>query len=357
MNAIAEMYPGHLCQVVRLRAPWYYKIVDPIVRNFSLARKEMTLRHNLDFFRNLDALVAPERHCFKLRTRYGIEGLKMIHTRHGAGDRKGGFDDRSGAFDLTLLPGQKYVDRLEEMGALEEGKYAVAGWPKFEVVRGLARPLPRLFDNDNPTVVYNPHFDQGVASWREKGIAVLDFFAEHPEYNLIFAPHLVLFTRSGRHRAFLPRKYARLPNIFIDKGSPASADMTYMLAADIYLGDVSSQVYEFLLEPRPCIFLNPYGVDWEDDPSYSHWKLGQVVYNVRRQLGGAIDRAFSTHAEYLPKQREAFEYTFRTEPDSTATERGAHAIAGFLGLTVAAQGRSGAGSVTSASGDGLSEQV
>jgi len=165
----------------------------------------------------------------------------------------------------------------------------------------------------------------------------------------------------------LPRKYSRLPNIHIDKGSPASADMTYMLAADIYLGDVSSQVYEFLLdssqvyefllEPRPCIFLNPHGVDWEDDPSYAHWKLGQVVYNVRRQLGGAIDRALSTHAEYLPKQREAFEYTFRTEPDSTAAERGAHAIAGFLGLAKAVPQRSGARSVTSASGDGLRKQM
>lgn len=29
--------------------------------------------------------------------------------------------------------------------------------------------------------------------------------------------------------------------------------MTYTPAADIYLGDVSSQSYEFLLDPRPCL--------------------------------------------------------------------------------------------------------
>ena len=69
--------------------------------------------------------------------KYGLTDLKLINTRHGAGDREGSFDDRSGAFDLTLLPGQKYVDRLNELGYLRPGTYAVVGWPKFEVVGGL----------------------------------------------------------------------------------------------------------------------------------------------------------------------------------------------------------------------------
>jgi len=330
---IASLYPGHRCEIVRLRAPRYYRPFDPIVSKWSLMRKDMTLSRNLGFFKRLDALVAPERHCIKLRTQHGLSRLKMIHTRHGAGDRKGGFDDRSGAFDLTLLPGQKYVDRLRSLGMLTEGRYAVVGWPKFEVVRGLSRPIPRLFDNDNPIVVYNPHFDQSVSSWRKKGVAVLDFFATHPQYNLIFAPHVVLFKRSARHGVHLAAKYGRLPNIHVDKGSSRSADMTYMLAANIYLGDVSSQVYEFLLEPRPCIFLNAHGVDWKDDPSYLHWTLGQVVDRVRTGLGPALERAFSSQGEYLDRQREAFAYTFRTEPDSTAAERGADAIVAFLART------------------------
>jgi hypothetical protein len=83
----------------------------------------------------------------KFRTVYGLKDLTMIHCRHGAGDREGGFDDRSRAFDLTLLPGQKYVDRLCELGYLRTGAYAVTGWPKFEVVRGLGRGNKRFFDN------------------------------------------------------------------------------------------------------------------------------------------------------------------------------------------------------------------
>jgi hypothetical protein len=332
-HAIASLYPGHRCQFVRLRPPLYYQLVDPAVSKLTFKRKKMVLRHNLGFFRTLNALVAPERHCMKLRTTYGLTDLKLIHTRHGAGDREGGFDDRSGAFDFTLLPGQKYVDRLHELGYLRPGAYAVTGWPKFEVVRGLKQKRERLFANDNPVVVYNPHFDQSVSSWLPMGLKVLDFFKENPDYNLVFAPHVVLFKRRLRHGVSLPRRYYDIPNILIDTGSEASADMTYMLASDIYLGDVSSQVYEFLLEPRPCIFLNGHQVRWQGNPHYVHWTLGQVVGDVETELLPALERAHEWQAQFLPLQQEAFRYTFRIEQDSTAAQRGADALAEFLRQT------------------------
>ncbi len=310
--------------------PVHYQLIDPVVSRWKFKRKKIVLQHNVAFFNSLDALVSPERNCMQLRTRLGVRGLTMIHTRHGAGDREGGFDDRSGAFDLTILPGQKYVDRLTEMALLTPGRFAVVGWPKFEVVRALKRRPVRFFANDNPVVVYNPHFDQTVSSWAPMGLDVLELFAQTKDFNLIFAPHVVLFKRARRHNASLPRKYRSLPNIHIDTGSGALSDMTYMLAADIYLGDVSSQVYEFLLEPRPCIFLNGHHVDWHANVFYAHWHLGQVVDDVPGRLGDALAQALASHPSYLDRQREAFAYTFHTEPDSTAAERGADVIASFL---------------------------
>lgn len=329
-RTIGLLYPGHRCQFKVLKPAWYYSVVDPIWSKWKFKRKEMVLQHNLDFFRTLDVVVAPERHCLKLRAKYGLTNLTFINVRHGAGDREGSFDDRSGEFDFTLLPGQKYVDRLNERGFLRPNAYMVVGWPKFEVVRGLAPETPRFFDNPNPVVVYAPHFDETVSSWQPWGLQVLDFFAAHREYNLIFAPHVVLFKRSKKHHAVLPKRYGTLPNIRIDTRSPALSDMTYMRAADIYLGDVSSQVYEFLLNPRPCVFLNGHQVPWRDNPYYVHWTLGQVVEEVRTDLGPALEQAFPTHPDFLPKQCEAFAYTFHTEPDSTAAQRGATAIAAFL---------------------------
>ncbi len=331
---IATLYPGHCCSFRLLHPPRGYHLVDPLISKWSFLRKEMILIKNLAFFRSLDALVAPERHCMQLRERYGLKNLILIHTRHGAGDRAGGFDDRSGAFDLTLLPGQKYVDRLTDLKVLKKDRYAVPGWPKFEVVRGLqTRPdsqRQRFFDNDNPVIVYAPHFSGALSSWQKMGTKVLDFFADNPQYNLIFAPHVVLFRRSMRHRAQLPNKYFSLPNLYLDKGSDRSADMTYLLAADIYMGDVSSQVYEFLLEPRPCIFLNSGGIEWEGDPSYLYWTLGQVVSDIETELKPALESAQDRQPLYRPKQEEAFAYTFHSEGGSTAAERGARAIYEFI---------------------------
>ena len=162
------------------------------------------------------------------------------------------------------------------------------------------------------------------------GRAVLDFFVANPQYNLIFAPHLVLFKRRWRHRAVLPDAYRCAPNILIDTESATLADMTYLDAADIYLGDVSSQVYEFLIEPRPCVFLDAHGIDWATDTHYAHWRFGPVVRDVARELGPALAGAKASHAKYLPAQREGFARTFHQDPASTAAQRGADAIAAFL---------------------------
>ncbi|MDO8722171.1 MAG: hypothetical protein Q7J31_08060 [Syntrophales bacterium] len=332
VETIGALYPGHRCQFQMLMVPCYYRIIDPVVSMWAFWRKQAVLRHNLNFFRGLDALVSPEWNCIDLRKAHGLKDLIMIHTRHGAGDRDGGFDERLLGFNFILLPGQKDVDRLNALGFLQEDRFAVSGYPKFEAIRGLKRKIPRLFNNDNPIVVYNPHFDRSQSSWRPMGLQVLECFFNNREFNLIFAPHVVLFKRSRRHGAFLPGKYRLAPNIHVDTGSSASIDMTYLLAADIYLGDVSSQVYEFLLEPRPCIFLNGHKVAWQGDPSYPHWRLGQVVENIEPELIQALKQAFTSHHRYIKRQREAFAYTFYSEPETTAAERGASAIADFLCL-------------------------
>lgn len=329
---IGSLYPGHKCHFKLLAVPFYYRLVDPILSRWAFYRKRLVLKHNLNFFRKMDVLVAPERNCMQLRTRFGLENLLMIHCRHGAGDRAGGFDKRLGMFDFVLLPGKKIEDRLNALGWLRKGHYAVVGYPKFEVVLGFNkdRKPPNLFQNSNTTVVYNPHFDPKVTSWNRMGLEIMKFFKDHQDLNLIFAPHVVLFKRRFRHKApKVPREYFHLPNIHIDLGSNRLADMTYTLHSDIYLGDASSQVYEFLIKPRPCIFLNAHRVQWKGDPAYIHWALGQVVESAK-ELEKAIQNAFKLQECFAPIQQKAFEYAFYSEKGSTAALRGARAIAHFL---------------------------
>lgn len=302
------------------------------------ATKLLIYGDNLDFFRGLDVLVVAEKTSLVLKTRYGLKNLKIIHTRHGAGDRAIGFDEASAAFDHVLVSGRKIRDRLMAEAGVDPSAISVVGYPKFDLPP--PAPVHPLIDDGRPVVLYNPHVSPHLSSWYAAGRQVLDWFVEHDEHHLIFAPHVMLFERPfvltiDKLRLDRPgrieERYLRAPNIHIDLGSRASTTMAYTQRADIYLGDASSQVYEFLLKPRPCLFLNPHRLAWEGDPNFAHWRTGPVIEDVA-DLGAALEASQAEHASrYAPIQRELFDYSFDLTDEPSAI-RAARAVAGFAGL-------------------------
>lgn len=298
------------------------------------AGKLLIYRDNLDYFRSLDALVVTERTSLILKKRYRLSNLKMILIDHGAGDRAIGFGASTATFDHILAAGPKIRDRLiAEAGVLPE-KIRITGYPKFDALGAKRTKLP-FQGNGNPTVIYNPHLSPHLSSWFKHGRNVLDWFIANPHYNLIFAPHIMLFQRRAvftvdKLRMALPgaldAKYSGAPNIHIDLGSVASTDMTYTNAADIYLGDVSSQIYEFLRFPRPAVFINSHHHNYNLDPNYAHWRAGEVIQSVD-DLGAALNNAEPLHkARYNSAQKALFDYTFDLT-DEPSSHRAARAIA------------------------------
>lgn len=306
------------------------------LENLIPATKLLIYRDNLDFFKSFDAVVVSEKTSLLLKTRYGLGNVKLIHTRHGAGDRAIGFNPESAMFDLVLVSGPKIRDRLIADAGLVPGQIMQVGYPKFDLCA--ANRFEDTFPAPHrPTVIYNPHPSPRLSSWFRHGAAVLDAFRAQDRYNLIFAPHVMLFTRKwvvtvdppslARVRAPGP-EFAREPRIHIDTGSAASSDMSYTNRADIYLGDVSSQVYEFLRIPRPCLFLNTHGVEWQSDPSYLHWQAGPVLESPEGLLD-AIDAAVASHPDYAQTQAALIDATFSLS-DRPSAERAADAITEFL---------------------------
>lgn len=300
------------------------------------ATKLLIYRDNLEFFRSFDAAVVAEKTSLLLKTRYGLNDVKLIHTRHGAGDRAIGFNPESAKFDLVLVSGPKIRDRLIADAGLVPEQIALVGYPKFDLCADnrFADTFPAP---ERPTVIYNPHPSPKLSSWFRHGAAVLEAFRNQDRYNLIFAPHVMLFARQWVV-AVDPPSLARVtppgaedaqqPRIHIDTGSAASSDMSYTNRADIYLGDVSSQVYEFLRAPRPCLFLNSHEVDWRGDPNYLHWQAGPVLDNADGLLE-QIDAAVANHSDYAGVQQALIDATFSLS-DRPSAERAADAITAFL---------------------------
>jgi hypothetical protein len=316
------------------------RAVDWLFRKLAPTAKLLVYRDNLDFFRSLDALVVTERTSLILKTRFGLTKPLMFLTDHGAGDRAIGFGASTALFDHILAAGPKIRNRLISEAGVSPDQLTITGYPKFDIAHERAKPF-KFRDSKRPTVLYNPHVSPHLSSWYKQGRPVLDYFLTSERYNLIFAPHIMMFERRlaitidklsfglpGR----IDPKYAEAENIHIDLGSGALTNMTYTNTADIYLGDVSSQIYEFLKTPRPCVFLNAHGVDAAGDQNFAHWQAGPVIDSVDG-LDAALLQAVADHtSKYCSIQESLFADTFglTVEPSSA---RAARAIASVLGVS------------------------
>jgi len=282
---------------------------------------------NLARLSQFDAIVTPTTHLALVRDRIP-RSTRFVYVYHGAGARQMSYSPKMRAFDLVLPPGQATVDRLIADGLVEQGHAVAVGSPKIETCRRLSASLPPLFDNGRPTVLFNPHSQRRLRSWEKFARPLIDHATRTGEFNLIVAPHVKLFVRRPR---FLWRRWERraVPGrVIVDLGSEASQNMRYTLAADIYAGDVSSQVYEFLLEPKPCVFLNAHGADWQNSPDYPMWRLGEVADSPERAIE-RIRTAFDDHPRFAELQRDERQKRIGgLEPGSA--ERAAAVILSFL---------------------------
>lgn len=333
--AIAILPAAVNVRYTMLDVGWVSRIADRMLHHVAPFRRIAILRENLPAFAKLDALVVPETTSTLLKTRFGLNALKLIYLPHGAGDGAAGFQPATRHFDLVLLSGEKVRDRMLSLGLITEGGHAIVGYPKFDAVDLTARPS--FFDNAKPTVLYNPHFNPLLSSWYSHGEQVLEWFASQDALNLIFAPHVMLFKRRlhtsiihrrSRFRPDVPARFLGHPGILIDTGSRRSIDMSYVQATDIYLGDVSSQIYEWIQRPRPAIFFNTHKPDWRNEADYRHWALGEVIETVD-QMPAAIARALASPHAYDGVQRIAFAATF-SRSDRPAGVRAAEAVLDYL---------------------------
>lgn len=327
LRQLAHLYPESSVTFDTLAMPHWIR--DHIKQHGPTPLSKLAVLFlNRNYFNKFQAIVIPERTSLYLR-KMGVHHPRLIWTRHGAGDRAIGFTNDVRKFDYILMAGHKVEERLLHAGTLRKGHYTTGIYAKFDMVRRLHVQARPLFDNGRPTVLYNPHFSRSLSSWPRFGMKLLEYFARQEKYNLIFAPHYRLFDTHREKSMEMLAPFTRLPHMIIDLGSDKSVDMTYTMAADLYVGDVSSQVSEFLIKPRPCLFLDAHHTPWRGDPSYESWTLGPVVESVET-AGNDLDNAFLSHANFLDRQKEYIRDTFGFEPPADTAARGAKSIIDFL---------------------------
>ncbi len=226
----AELVARELSGAAEPKITWQRIAPRPLARKiaplfdklFPFSRL-MTLRANMGLFATYDAIVSSERTCLSIKDRLGVDSPKMVYVPHGSGDRNVAHHPALAKFDLHMVSGQKLVDVGLKFGIMHPDNWRITGYPKFDSIH--LDTKPKLFANDNPVVLYNPHFDAHLSSIYTMGEQILDLFARRPDLNLIFAPHVMygrkrwhvsLEFRTFNRRWDVPDRFKRLPNILID---------------------------------------------------------------------------------------------------------------------------------------------
>ncbi|MEO5774061.1 MAG: glycosyltransferase [Sphingomicrobium sp.] len=292
----------------------------------SLKVAVLRARENLSLLSGYDVIVTPTDHTRFIRP-FLNPCPSMIYVNHGIGGREASYSEKYLGFDFVLVAGRNDEQRLLEKRRVRPGRYGVIGYPKFEAADRLRKGQEPLFPNDRPTVLFNPHSKRALRSWERFARPLIDHVAGTGEFNLVVAPHAKMF---GRRPRFVWRRWERLAvpgRVIVDLGSPRALDMTYSAAADIYAGDVSSQIYEFLSEPKPCVFLNAHSLDWKESPNFPTWDLGDVVDTPAAAIE-AIRTAQERHVHYRELQARRMAEVVDKTPG--AARRGADAVLEYL---------------------------
>ncbi len=301
-------------EIVKFLPTYWYRKIGNKLKKRKYPSHYYIFRKNIDFLLSYDALIFNDLiqpYLFRMKQKNGLKTPRFIMLMHGAGDHEYMIGEKYAGqmaeFDLITAPGNKIYEAYKKMD-LPATKIALTGYQKFDLLKWTTPPV--FFSNKNKTILYNPHFKRELSSWYKDGLRVLEFFYTHPEYNLIFAPHINLFNKKGfLNKKDIPDKYYNAPNILIDTGSYHLVNMDYTRSADIYLGDVSSQIYEFILTPRPAIFINSHNIDWKKNKFYKSWKLGPVINEIS-QLENLLPADKKWFPEYHIIQKKALNETF-----------------------------------------------
>lgn len=215
---------------------------------------------------------------------------RFIFTVHGAGPLNYNKDGRLRFASRLFVPSDYLTEDHVRHGIAREN-IVVTGYVKASFAPSLTSDM--IFPEARPVVLYTPHWQSYRSSWGDWGRQIVQMLAEQSKFNVIIAPHQRLSERDPEARAFLDR-FSGQRHMHEDSGSFAMVDGSYTRMADVYLGDSSSQIIEFLANPRPCVIADSPSMTW---PPGDYQKCGDVVLTVD-DIWPAIMAASERHSAY-----------------------------------------------------------
>lgn len=257
-------------------------------------------------------------HPFELK--YG-KRIRNVHVPHGFSD-KNFYLKKSAMEDITLIYGQNMLDMLKEEGVLEllnayvrTGNYRYTYYMRHQAFFTdiIEKEVLSHFDKKRKVILYAPTWmdlEESTTFFDSIGF-ILDDIPE--EYNVIVKPHprLELDDTAGYYQIL--GKYKDHPRIHFLTEFPLVYPILEI--TDIYIGDMSSIGYDFLLYNRPMFFLNKRNLNLKTQRQSFLYRCGvDIKKHQFSRLYAIIESHLKDDDEKYGKIRaDLYDYTFGKE--------------------------------------------
>lgn len=247
--------------------------------------------------------------------------MRNVHVPHGYSD-KGFYLRKAAREDITLIYGQNMLDMFKNEGVFGElNKYVITGNYRYSYYKKnkvfydslVEKEIFSQLDPNKKTILYAP-------TWMdmEESSTFFEYFEEIlkniPEsYNVIIKPHPQLELDNTPLYYKILGHYENHKNIhFI-----TNFHVIYPILerSDIYLGDMSSIGYDFLIFNRPMFFLNKDNRNPKLDKRCFLYNCGiDIKRNQFSHIKEIIDENLEEDSMKFKEAREKiYQYTFGNE--------------------------------------------
>jgi hypothetical protein len=285
------------------------------------------VKYNIDIFRESDVILTASWGIPRVLQQYELRDKFVIFTRHGANIGDNEYNKGLPDYDCVFITSSTMYDQLKELSILQKLKsYLKIEYCKFDYLFTHPEMRGNLFKNDLPVILYNPHFQNHRSSLYRDGEKIVNEIIKSNKYNVILSPHPLV--HKWRFFKRMRLKFPKSDKLVRDWSSIHQVNFDYMRKADIYIGDTSSSIYEWLYFDKPMIFYNSHNVDWRNIPFYAFWDWGHVVNNPD-DLMDRLDRTMRGSDPFKKVRQEAKDYVFG-EVDGKASYRTALKLYKYL---------------------------
>lgn len=257
-----------------------------------------------------------------------IPDVRIVHTRHGLGDKNYGFAAAATA-DFVCVTSQAIADDYVRNGLLEPTRFWVTGYPQldplFRKVRsGGHGPHPR-------TVLFAPTFTEGLSAALKLGPDAIRLIrGADTSISVILRPHPRMRVTAPALLNEWRAQSLAMKNVELNDDPDADIG-ELMLRAAVMVTDVSSIALTYLALDRPIVCVDVLQ-EAKTSPNYApdaiEWRMLKAAEVAEpRTLAAAVAAALAEPGRMSADRRRLRRYLFGDLTDGRAGERIARRIA------------------------------